>query len=124
MKNKRDLFRWLFWLYFIGLILVAILPLNATEELNDMNIVEVRGDYFFHVLVFLPWALLGFLAFRLSFLWIVAGLMIAAATEGLQYFLHYRAFNINDMIANVTGVVIGLVVFLIIAKRMKLKLSS
>lgn len=88
-----------------------------------MNIIEFRGDYFFHALVFLPWALLGFLAFRLSFTWIVTGLLIAAATEGLQYFLYYRAFNINDMIANVTGVMIGLGLFLVIAKLMKLKLS-
>lgn len=103
--------------------MIAILPLNTTEELNEMNIVAFRGDYFFHALVFFPWAFFGFLAFRLSFTWIVSGLLIAAATEGLQYFLHYRAFNINDMIANVTGVMIGLGMFLVIAKLMKLKLS-
>ena len=30
------------------------------------------------------------------------------AAEGVQYFLTYRAFNVNDMISNVIGMMLGL----------------
>jgi len=33
---------------------------------------------------------------------------LAVAAEGVQYFLPYRAFNVNDMISNVIGMMLGL----------------
>ncbi len=84
-----------------------------------MTVVAVRGDYFLHAMVFLPWATLVFFAFRLNLAGIITGLFLAAATEGVQYFLHYRAFNINDLIANMAGVIIGLVAFVVLVKTIK-----
>jgi len=40
-------------------------------------------------------------------LWLFIGLLFASATEGLQYLLPYRAFNLNDMLANGLGVLVG-----------------
>lgn len=106
-------------MYFAGLVLISVAPLNTSGQLNDMTLVAIRGDYFLHAMVFLPWATLIFFAFRLNLAWIMTGLLLAAATEGIQYFLHYRAFNINDLIANMTGVVIGLAAFAMLAKIIK-----
>jgi len=40
---------------------------------------------------------------------VVYGLLMASVAEGVQYFLTYRSYNINDMIANWMGVVVGMV---------------
>lgn len=119
MKIEKSHFRALFWLYFASLVLISIAPLNTSGELNDMTVVAIRGDYFLHAIVFLPWTALVFFAFRLNLSWVMIGLVLAAATEVVQYFLHYRAFNINDLIANMAGVVIGLATFVLLAKIIK-----
>ena len=36
-----------------------------------------------------------------------AGLLAAFATEGVQYFLTYRTYNINDLFSNFLGVLLG-----------------
>ena len=38
----------------------------------------------------------------------MAGIGLAVVAEGVQYFLTYRAFNVNDMISNVIGMMLGL----------------
>ena len=38
---------------------------------------------------------------------VVAGFLMAFATEGVQYFLTYRAYNINDQPVNFLGVLLG-----------------
>ena len=42
-----------------------------------------------------------------------AGLLMAFATEGVQYFLTYRSYNVNDLLSNFLGVLIGSIVLLI-----------
>ena len=37
--------------------------------------------------------------------------IFAGGVEGIQYLLSYRAFNINDMIGNIIGVVLGFIAF-------------
>jgi len=56
---------------------------------------------------FIPWAF-----FRPAFgikpsWWFLPGLLFAAGSEGVQYLLPYRAWNINDLVANSLGVVFG-----------------
>ncbi len=113
--------KFLFWGYFGFIILLVVLPLNSAGELNDVNIVSFRGDYFFHAVVFLPWAFFK-VPFRFhAFTWFCLGLLFAAATEGIQFFLSYRAFNINDVIANMAGILIGTFLFLLVSRFWILK---
>jgi len=35
------------------------------------------------------------------------GLVFAAGAEFIHYFLPYRSFNINDLIGNVSGIILG-----------------
>jgi len=44
--------------------------------------------------------------------WFVWGLLYAGCTEGIQYLIPYRSFNVSDMLANIIGVVVGFVVFI------------
>lgn len=105
--------KWLFSSYLIVIILLVTLPINSAGELNNITIITFRGDYFFHLLMFLPWLFFGS-ALRMKPLYcLLIGLLVASATEGLQYLLPYRAYNINDLLANTLGVVIGFLLFII-----------
>ena len=70
-----------------------------------------------HATLFIPWAFLYLVTFRPvkwneKLMLVVYGLLMASVAEGVQYFLTYRSYNINDMIANWMGVVVGMVVMI------------
>jgi glycopeptide antibiotics resistance protein len=44
--------------------------------------------------------------------WLLFGILFAVFVEGIQYILPYRAFNVNDLVANIIGVVIGGIIIL------------
>lgn len=49
--------------------------------------------------------------------WILVLLIFAVITEWVQYFLTYRVFNINDLIANTIGVMIGFVLITLLCLK-------
>ena len=63
--------------------------------------------------MFLLWRITG-INFRehagKALLYISLGLVFALLNEAVQYLLPYRAFNINDLLANGLGVLLGAVV--------------
>ncbi len=105
----------LFPLYVIGLVLVHALPHSSgTIAFNKLYFGPLRGDYLLHAAVFLPWMFLilavnnqrpfGGLKYIVA---LVAGILIAAACEGLHYWLPYRSFNPMDLVFGVSGVVVS-----------------
>lgn len=119
MINPKHM-RIYFFGYLLFLLLVALLPLNGTSvtTMNNLFVVHIRLDYLLHAALFIPWAFIYILIFRPSGwsqkLWVVAtGLLMAFATEGIQYFLTYRAYNINDLLANFLGVFLGSILLII-----------
>jgi len=67
--------------------------------------------------MFLPWAFFqpSVKATRLP--WLLYGLLFAFGTETLHYLLPWRSFNINDLIANAAGVILGFIIFHIFARK-------
>ena len=111
----------LFYIYTVILVLIAVLPINSSgSSINHTFIVSIRMDYLLHCAIFIPWMFLmrfySGVSFQDSilrpFLWIIAGLLFAMCTEMVQYLLPYRAFNINDLLANGLGVVLGFLFFM------------
>ena len=102
-----------FGLYCLIVILLVTLPINSTGELNDVTILSFRGDYFFHALLFLPWPLFQIIAKDQLGVWIIIGFVFAVGSELIQLILTYRAFNINDLIANSIGIVSGFILYLV-----------
>jgi VanZ family protein len=49
--------------------------------------------------------------------WVIVLLFFAIVTEWVQYILPYRAFNINDLIANCLGVLLGVFFMMLISFR-------
>jgi VanZ family protein len=118
MKPKRA--KQLFIVYTVILVLLAVLPINSSgNSINHTYVVSIRLDYVLHFAIFIPWMVLLWRLTGNGFrkdtgkavLWILLALLFAMANEAVQYFLPYRAFNINDLIANGVGVLLGAVVF-------------
>ena len=113
MKYLRPVF----WGFISVIFVQSILPLNATNsKLNQTFILSIRLDYLSHVAMFCCLSVLFRLAYfsqpgfnllkELSFF----GLVIFAAffSEAIQLFVNFRAFNINDLIANFLGIIMGI----------------
>ena len=104
------------WVYVVCIVLLVVLPINGAKKLNDIMVIRIRGDYLMHMLLFLPWAGFWKVYRPAPGVWVLAGLLFGTGMEGLQYLLPYRAFNINDMVANGMGVLTGSFICLIFAK--------
>lgn len=93
------------------LLFLVLLPINNKESsINHTYFLKLRMDYILHSILFLPWMLLKPKNAIISKtnVWLSVGLVFAAFSEGIQYFVPYRAFNLNDLIANCIGIVIGI----------------
>lgn len=101
----------IFYFYFTFITLLVTLPINSASELNNISIISFRGDYFFHALVFLPWMFFQPVCKMNKTVWFITGVLFACGSEGLQYLLPYRAWNINDLLANALGVLLGFIIF-------------
>lgn len=110
--------------YLLFLVIVTLIPLGQMNHtLNDNYTLNIRWDYLLHALVYMPMVVLmgfGFInksedlagkqasPFRFWISIVIIGLCIAALLEVFQLIIPYRRFNINDMLANGIGVIIGL----------------
>lgn len=113
-----------FWIYFAAIILLITLPINASGSrlnLNNITVVRIRGDYFVHALVFIPWAFFMTSMRQPLWLWLILGLLFSTGTELLQYLLPYRRFNINDLISNSLGILLGLIIFVVLTRGLQQK---
>ena len=101
------------WFYLLILVLGSVLPLNSGTALNNTYVVEIRSDYLIHLLVMLPLATLVVLSLRdKAWMWvrvILLGMLIVAFCEAIQMLIPYRTFNINDLLANGVGALVGLI---------------
>ena len=120
MLDRIIQLRLLFGGYLFFLILIAVLPLNGSSStpLNHVFVVRIRLDYLLHASLFIPWVFIYVATFRPAglteiFIMAGAGLLMAFATEGVQYFLTYRSYNINDLLSNFLGVILGFALLLI-----------
>ncbi len=109
-------------LLYIGLIiLLNIIPLDGAA-LSTSKFGPFRLDYLLHTALFIPWMFLFYIkpgsgwkpeirpVKVLPFLgWMFLGLLLAAGSEGMQYWIYYRGFNPWDAVFNALGVVAGAV---------------
>ena len=118
---KQNTIIWFFRVYTIVIILLCVLPINSSDSsLNNTYLISIRLDYLAHFILFIPWMFLLKKYSNVSFykntlkatLLIIIGLLFAFGLEFIQYYLPYRAFNINDLIANGIGIAIGTIFFI------------
>jgi glycopeptide antibiotics resistance protein len=103
-------FKKLFVTYTIFILLLVVLPLNGINSvLNVTYIIEIRLDYLLHAAIFIPFIFVLRKAWPVKlFSALLYGILFATFGEGIQYFLPYRSFNINDLLANNLGIILGI----------------
>ncbi|HZK08108.1 MAG TPA: VanZ family protein [Bacteroidales bacterium] len=115
--------RTLLLIYLIAIVVLVAIPVGNenVKSLNSIFLLRLRGDYIVHMLLFVPWCFLKPGLDLSKWWWLLAGVAFALAAESLQYFIPYRAFNINDMIANALGVVLSFILVSIWQLRVSIK---
>ena len=116
-------------IYITTLILISVLPINGTNAaLNNNYILSIRWDYILHALIYIP--LLPLLMLKANnkqrttnkeseiFKACLTSILIAISLEAIQYITPWRTFNVNDLMSNVLGVFIGLIVIVIFSKKL------
>ena len=107
-------------IYLIVVIAGATLPINGTSStLNNNYILSIRWDYIVHVMVYMPLfpllnKTLNLKTKSLDFKAIIVAVLLATTLEAIQYIIPWRAFNVNDLISNILGVGIGVLLWTVI----------
>jgi len=122
-KLRMNKFRTILWVFSILILIQALLPINNPEnKLNHIYLFSFRADYLIHMSLLICWMTLYYLAFfrhtsftvRRLFLFLGPGIIMAVCSECIQLFIKYRTFSMNDMIANLTGVVLSLPLIIVV----------
>lgn len=103
--------RYRLW-YFFFLAMLMWLPLNGLAEMMPNYVLGLRADHFVHAAVYIPctWFLMDLFPKRglsRALMVLVLGFCVALVTEGGQYLLPYRGFDVNDIVANFCGILLG-----------------
>jgi len=110
-----------FSIYVLLIIILTVIPIGNSLHLENTYIIDLRLDHILHAAMFIPWAFFCIKLKKYLPVWFFWGIMFSVFCEGFQYMLPYRSFNINDMLANMIGVVVGFFIFMpIMGKRFKL----
>lgn len=114
-KGRRQLRPW----YFAALAILMWAPLNGVGIPLDNYILGLRADHLLHASVFIPCTL--FLWDLMESKWLVwlAAVVVGLITEGGQWLLPYRGYDVNDLIANAIGVTLGMVVILAVRQAVR-----
>lgn len=102
--------RRLFIAYIAILIVLMLFPFNDIAMINKLEF-EFQADLLVHGFLLIPW--MFFLPNGKKYLWALAGVVFGVCLETTHYFLPYRAFNVNDIVANIIGLILGCIAFFI-----------
>lgn len=104
--------------YFALLAFLMWAPLNGVGIPLDNYILGLRADHLLHASVYLPCALLLCDLFpRRRWLAWLAAIGIGLLTEGVQYLLPWRGFDVNDLVANALGSTLGWLMVILVRHR-------
>ena len=104
--------------YFVLLAVLMWAPLGGLGLPLDNYVLGLRLDHLLHASVFLfcPLFMMDWMRRRKGLL-LLAAVLVGLFTEFVQYLLPYRGFDINDLIANCGGNLIGWLLILSFIRR-------
>ena len=107
----------IFWIFTAMIIIQAVAPINGVNsKMNHNYIFSIRLDYLCHAAMFAGLSVLfrvayfaqpGFMFLR-EFLFFGVLLSTAFFSEAAQWLVPYRVFNMNDLIANFSGIILSI----------------
>jgi VanZ family protein len=120
---------WLFIAWFVSIVVLSVLPIGKTTSV-DIGKIEIRLDYLYHIIIYLTGTFLAILwsvgplkppytslFWRRIALAVAFMILLAVAQEFIQKLIPSRAFNINDIISNIIGVILGEILTIILLLR-------
>ena len=114
-RGRHQLRPW----YFFALAFLMWAPLNGVGIPLDNYLLGLRMDHLLHASVFVPCGIfwMDFFSGRRRSWWTwLAAVGTGLLTEGGQYILPYRGFDVNDLIANFLGVSLGWAAILLLRR--------
>lgn len=114
-RGRRQLRPW----YFVLLAILMWAPLNGVGIPLDNYILGLRADHLLHASVFIPCTLFLWDIFGAKWLVWLASVAIGLITEGGQWLLPYRGYDVNDLIANAIGVTLGMVAIIAVRRAVR-----
>lgn len=128
------IYLFLFFLCFIRTPFSSDLTVNLTlgegtflmlkAFINNLNVsFEAPLMFFGNLLVFIPLSFILYSVFRLKNNCIIAivGIILPFIIEGYQYFFKCGNVDIDDIVLNISGFIIGFIIFVIIRKKLLTK---
>lgn len=125
---KKKIYKYIFWAGYFAVLITTFLPL--TGELNKIyfgpKAFHIRLDHLLHLLVYFLICMYYLFGLRKEFTlfeknsflkFLLFVLFLGIVTEIVQLWVPERAFNVFDLISNVTGVGIGAVVIRMVQRR-------
>ncbi len=109
---NRHYLRIIVFIYLLIVTVITVIPLGGTSaSLNNITVLSFRLDYLLHALVFIPMVPVWRLAFPNHpwYIIIPIAILLAILAEGTHYYLPYRAYNVNDLMGNVAGAILGII---------------
>jgi uncharacterized membrane protein len=137
---------WLLLTWFVVILTLALIPVSSSVTKLDIGKIEIRFDYLYHIIAFATGTLLAFLysvrnypypqppalpvnrsfsegwrPVRKNRLIILISLILIYAIlhEYLQKLIPYRSFNINDIISNLLGVIMGVIISTLLRRHIR-----
>lgn len=129
MKIEKAMIKTITLSYLCLIILANILPLNSSGiSLSDSFILNLKSEHLLHTFAYMPAAFLLYFFLNAIFsksrylliMSVLVSFLFGLFTEYLQHFLSYRAFSLNDLLANSIGVILGSVILILFLKQRKL----
>jgi VanZ family protein len=114
------------WLYVLIIISLYAIPSTFEIPLNRMSILTFRLDHLLHLIIFIPLPVFFLKTYNFGTTYIIISITLIFFALNLE-FLHIvyskRSFSLNDMVFNIIGVALGIMIDLLIRKR-QLKLRK
>ncbi|MDL2228231.1 VanZ family protein [Bacteroidales bacterium OttesenSCG-928-K03] len=112
---KKNIYIILFVIYIASIITLLVIPVSNLTKIKIASRLPIRADYLMHGLMFFPWAFFMFSFKRIKgWIWMSLGILLGTFMELVQYFLNYRSFSYQDIIADGIGLLSGLIIVLLI----------
>lgn len=122
---------WLFITWFVAIIILSFLPSVGKTTSVDIGKIEIRLDYLYHIIIYLSGTFLAILyavpspkfpaksPFLRTLLAVTFMILLALLLEYLQKLIPSRTFNINDIISNLMGVLLGSLIYFFLIRQEK-----
>jgi len=110
---NRNMKRAVFVLY------VAVLLFLSFYKFNKVSV--PGGDKLHHLAAYVVYGFIFYYTFQRKISLILSGILLGIFVEIVQYYLPYRSFELKDILADVAGIIISIILILIIKKGLQKK---